>query len=309
MTTLYVHAGREGPAWQALFERAAPQWRVLAWPADIDRPQVDLIACWRPPTDFFRGFTALKAVFAFGAGINHLLARPDLPPGVPLVRLTDAGMAAQMAEYALYGVLHWQRGMGAYAAQQARAEWRPLPPRPRADVRVGVLGLGAIGGVVAGTLAGLGYATSGWSRGPRELAGVRCVHGAAALDPLLEGSDVLVNLLPSTPETVRLLDRARLARLPAGAMVVHASRGDQLDTAALLELLDAGRLGGALLDVFETEPLPADSPLWRHPLVRITPHVAAITVPETSVAQIVAKARALLSGQAVEGVVDRARAY
>ena len=309
MTTLYVHAGREGPAWQALFERAAPQWRVLAWPAEVDRGQVDFIACWRPPTDFFRGCTALKAVFAFGAGINHLLARPDLPAGVPLVRLTDAGMAAQMAEYALYGVLHWQRGIGTYAAQQARAEWRPGPLRLRADVRVGVLGLGAMGRVVAGTLAGLGYATSGWSRGPHELAGVDCVHGATALDPLLQRTDVLVNLLPSTPETVHLLDRARLARLPAGAFVVNASRGDQLDAAALLELLDAGHLAGALLDVFETEPLPADSPLWRHPLVRITPHVAAITVPATSVAQIVAKARALLSGQAVEGVVDRVRAY
>jgi glyoxylate/hydroxypyruvate reductase A len=309
VTTLYLHAGREGPAWQALFARAAPEWQVHAWPAEVDRAQVDFIACWRPPTDFFLGFDALRAVFAFGAGINHLLARPDLPPAVPLVRLTDAGMAAQLAEYALYGVLHWQRDMGVYAAQQVRAEWRPRPPRLRAAVRVGVLGLGAIGAVVASTLASLGYATSGWSRSPRALPGVRCVHGAAALEPLLAQTDVLVNLLPSTAETRLLLDLARLSRLPAGAFVVSAARGDQLDAGALLQLLDRGHLAGALLDVFETEPLPGDSPLWLHPAVRITPHVAAITLPEVSVAQIVAKARALLAGQTVEGVVDRARAY
>ena len=309
MTTLYLHAGREGPAWQERFERAAPEWRVLAWPAEVDRAEVDFIACWRPPSGFFQGFDALRAVFAFGAGINHLLARPDLPASVPLVRLTDAGMAEQMAEYALYGVLHWQRDMGAYAAQQARAQWQPLPPRLRSTVRVGVLGLGAIGSVLAGTLATLGYATSGWSRGARAVPGVDCVHGAAALDPLLARSDVLVNLLPSTPETRLLLDAARLSRLPAGAFVVCASRGDQLDAAALVALLDRGHLAGALLDVFETEPLPEDSPLWRHPAVRITPHVAAITLPEVSVAQIVAKARALLAGRAIDGMVDRARAY
>jgi glyoxylate/hydroxypyruvate reductase A len=166
-----------------------------------------------------------------------------------------------------------------------------------------------MGGAVAQALAGLGYACGGWSRTARTLDGVRCQHGADGLDALLETSDVLFNALPSTADTRGLLDRARLARLPRGAMLVNASRGDQLDAVALVDLLDAGHLSGALLDVFAVEPLPADSPLWSHPRITITPHVAATTLPAPSVAQIVANLRRSLAGEPLRGVVDRARGY
>ncbi len=154
-----------------------------------------------------------------------------------------------------------------------------------------------------------GYPVAGWSRSPKSVPGVRCVHGPDALAPLLAQSDVLVNVLPTTPQTRNLLDRARLSRLPRGAYVINCSRGDQLDADALVALLDAGHLGGALLDVFAVEPLPPDRPLWRHPKVRITPHIAAITLPEPSVAQIVANIRALEAGELPSGVVDRSRSY
>ena len=309
MSTLLVHAGRNGPLYRSLFERAAPGLEVVAWPDPVEPARVDYVAGWKRPDGFVASSTNLKAMFALAAGVDRLLARPDLPAHVPLVRLLDAGMAGQMADYALYGVLDHQRRMLEYGAQQSRREWKTLPPRVRADLRVGVLGIGAIGGAIATALARWGYAVSGWSRSPKSLPGVRCVHGDGALDALLAGADVLVNVLPTTAQTRNLLDGARLSRLPRGAYVINCSRGDQLDAAALVELLDAGHLDGALLDVFAVEPLPPDSPLWRHPKVRITPHIAAITLPEPSVRQIVANIRALESGRPMTGIVDRQQSY
>lgn len=309
MSVLYVHAGDESAAYRDLFARDLPGLRCLAYPEPVDTADVAFVACWNPPPGFFAPLTALRAVFALGAGVDRLIARPDLSPQVPVVRLLDAGMAAQMAEYALLGVLLRQRHLLDYRAQQQQSVWRRHPPLARADLGVGVLGLGEMGGAVATTLSALGYAVRGWSRSQRAIAGVATHHGMDTLDTVLAHSDVLVNALPSTVETRSLLDHTRLSRLPRGAFVVNASRGDQLDAEALRSLLDAGHLGGALLDVFTTEPLPADDPLWRHPRVVVTPHVAATTLPEPSVRQITDNIRRMLAGDAPLGLVDRARGY
>ncbi len=309
MSVLRLHAGDDGPLWRALFAEHAPDIACSTWPEPVDPAAVAWVACWNPPAGFFAELSNLRAVFALGAGVERLLARDDLAPHVPIVRLLDAGMAEQMVEYALLGVLGWQRRLPDYRVQQAHAQWHKFPPMARVDTRVGVLGLGRMGGAVAQALPGLGYSCSGWSRTPRMLDRVRCLHGTEGLDALLETSDVLINTLPSTAGTRGLLDRARLARLPRGAMLVNASRGDQLDAVALVDLLDAGHLSGALLDVFAVEPLPADSPLWSHPRITITPHVAATTLPAPSAAQIVANLRRSLAGEPLQGVVDRARGY
>jgi glyoxylate/hydroxypyruvate reductase len=306
---LLVHAADASGRWQEALATALPDVEVIAAPSEAAAGTVDFFAGWNPPAGFFAPLSALRAVFALGAGVDAFLRRPDLAAHVPLLKLGDAGMAAQMLEYALLGVLAWQRHLPAYSAQQSRAEWRALPPTSRADTRVGVLGLGAIGAEVAAGLARFGYTVGGWSRSVHSIDGVRCVSGAEALHALLERSDVLVNLLPSTPRTRGLLDHALLGRLPRGACVVNASRGDQLDVDALLELLDSGHLSSAQLDVFATEPLPRHSPLWRHPKVRITPHVAAITLLEPAVAQIRDNLQCLLDGQSMSNVVDRARGY
>lgn len=309
MSVLLVYAGDEGERLRALLAAAAPGLEVVAWPTSVPAARVAMIACWQPPPGFFLQFTRLRVVFALGAGVDRLVARDDLPARIPIVRLLDAGMAEQMVEYALYGVLTWQRRMLDYRDRQSRRQWHRQPPIARAQTRVGVLGLGVMGGAVATALAEMSYPTFGWSRRARDLEGVHCVHGADALGPLLENTDVLINALPSTPDTRKLLDRARLARLPPGAFVVNASRGDQLDADALLALLDAGRLSGALLDVFDGEPLATDSPLWRHPRVIVTPHVAATTLAEPSVRQIVANLQRLAAGEPLSGVVDRGRGY
>ena len=306
---LLVAAGDASARWRAAFAAALPEVEVLGPELPADPAAVEYVAAWRPPDGLFARLPRLRAVFALGAGVDGLLARSDLLPSVALLKLADAGMAAQMLEYALIGVLAWQRRLGEYALLQQRRQWQPLPPRQRHEVRVSVLGLGRIGSEVASGLARLGYGTSGWSRSVHAIEGVHCCSGDAALADLLPRTDVLVNMLPSTAQTRGLLGRRQLALLPRGANVVHASRGDQLDAAALLELLDSGHLGAAWLDVFATEPLPPDSPLWTHPRVHITPHVAAVTLVEPAVAQVADNLRRLLRGQSPANQVDRARGY
>jgi glyoxylate/hydroxypyruvate reductase A len=308
MDSIFLYTGRSSGEWRQRFEAAAPEFRWLAWPEIEQAAEATAMVGWNPPAGLFRELPKLRLVHALGAGVDGFLLRPDLPD-VPLARLLDAGMAEQMVEYALLGVLIWQRRLPLYAAQQREAKWWQWPARERRTVRVGVLGLGQMGGAVVRGLAGLGYPVAGWSRTPRQLQGIETLHGGAGLDALLARSDVLISMLPSTPDTRGLLDHARLSRLPEGAMLVNAARGDQLIAEDLVSLLDAGHLSAALLDVFASEPLPKDSPLWTHPQVTITPHVAALTVPDPSVQQVVENLRRWQSGAPLLGLVDRGRGY
>jgi glyoxylate/hydroxypyruvate reductase len=309
METLLVVAAAETPVYRARFAQAMPDLHVVGTDEGFDPAAVDYVAGWHAAPGLFATLPGLRAVFALGAGVDALLARDDLPASLPLVRLLDAGMAEQMVEYALFGALTWQRRVHDYDLQQRHRLWRKQPPRTRGETAIGVLGLGSLGGAVAGELARFGYPVTGWSRRPREVDGVRCLHGDDGLVQLLGETDVLVNLLPSTPQTRGLLDRHRLGLLRPGAYLVQASRGDQFDHAALVDLIDDGCLGGALLDVFEREPLPTDSPLWTHPRIRITPHVAATTLVEPAVQQIADNIRRLRGGEPLQGVVDRRQDY
>ncbi|GAB3258756.1 2-hydroxyacid dehydrogenase [Chitinimonas naiadis] len=305
----YLHTPRDAELWRTLFQAALPEYQVCTEIDDVQATTLQYMAAWQPAEGVFSRFPALKAVFALGAGVDRFLNRTDLAPAVDLIRLTDAGMARQMTEYVLAGVLRYQRDFDLYAAQQAQACWLPQPGRAAEALRIGVLGLGEMGAAVAATLAQLGYCVTGWSRSERSVSGVHCVHGWDALEGLLAGIDVLVNILPNTPETHGLLSAKRLARLPAGAALINAGRGEQLDEQALLALLDSGHLRGAQLDVLNREPAQPDHPFWRHPKVVLTPHIAAKTLPGPSVQQIADKLRDVIAGRPVAGLVDRRRAY
>ena len=306
---LYLYTLDQPERYARLLREALPGETIACWPQEVDAAAVTHAAVWAPPEDFFARFPNLHTVFAMGAGVDKLLRRTDLAPHVRIVRLTDAGMAQQMTEYCLYGVLHYQRQMDRYARQQRERQWNPLDTRLARDVRVGILGLGELGGKVAQDLARLGYRVAGWSRRPRDIAGIRCLHGEAGLRELLPQTDVLFCVLPSTPETRHLLDAELLALLPADAALINAGRGSLIDETALLARLDAGLLRFALLDVFAEEPLPESHPFWNHPRVILTPHVAADTVPEEAARQIAANVRAQAAGQPMNGVVDRQRGY
>ena len=309
--------------WQAAMQAALAAhgvqatllWRDAAG-TDVDpaAAQADVALVWKPPAALFDEQRNLTLIFNLGAGVDALLALPNLPRQVPLLRLEDAGMSEALAEYVLAAVLRVYRGFDRYAVQQRAGQWQPQPLRERGAFQVGVLGLGVIGGAIARALARHGFAVRGFARSEREIDGVQCLAGP--LDPavpacarFLDGLDVLVGVLPLTGSTRGALSAALFARLARGAHLVNVGRGAHLVESDLLAALDAGQLGGATLDVFAQEPLPAAHPFWSRPDILITPHVSAETQLAPSAAQIASKIAAWQRGHPVSGVVDPLRGY
>lgn len=294
--------------WVAALSPRLPEAQVFAWRGGAE-PIADYAVGWQPPADFFSRQTALHAFFSASAGVDHLLRHPGLPPALPLVRLEDAGMGAQMAHYCLLEVLRLQRRSSDFEALQREATWRELRVEAPADWPVGVLGLGVLGTQVAETIASAGFPVRGYSRRPRVVEGVACFDAALGLRAFLSGCRIAIVLAPLTPATEGLLDDERLSWLPRGAWLVNVARGGLLVEQALLDALDRGHLAGATLDVFREEPLPPSHPFWRHPKIRITPHVSAVTLVEASAGQVAAKLREMRRGATVGGIVDRERGY
>lgn len=298
--------------WLDALAAALPEAALWAWSPQNAARQADYAVVWAPTAEMLASQHSLKAVFNIGAGVDGILKLPELPRllgGALIVRLNDAGMAAQMAEYVCHEVIHHTRDFARYEAQQRESVWKRLAPIHRADWPVGVMGLGSIGQRVAQALAAFDYPVMGWSRGHKSLAGIHTFAGHEELDSFLAATRILVCVLPHTADTAGILNAAALGRLQAGAYVVNVARGAHLVEEDLLAQLASGHVAGASLDVFREEPLPAAHPFWCHPRVRITPHVSAITLRTESAAQIAAKIRALQAGAMVDGIVDLARGY
>lgn len=288
-------------------KRLKPEWEYDAWP---DSTGANYAIVWKPPKSLFESNPQLKGAVNYGAGVDAILAMDSVPRHIPIIRLEDAGMAQQMAEYALYGVLHHHRHMQVYAAQQRDRVW--LQHEDRANlVRpvVGVMGLGEMGGHVARKIAAFGYEVRGWSKSKRDVEGVRCFSGASQFDEFLSGTNALVCMLPLTEGTRYVINAKSLGTLPRGSFLVNAGRGAHMVEADVLAALGSGQLAGGLLDVFATEPLPTDNPLWAHPNVIVTPHVAATTPIRDACAQIIDKIERLERGEIVSGIVDRNIGY
>ena len=294
--------------WHDVMQAALPQYEVLAWDAAAQATGARYAVVWMPPEELFRRETGLQAVFNLGAGVDHLMSLPSLPD-IPVLRLEDAGMAAQMAEYVIHSLASLSRGFDAYAMQQANGRWAPLPVMRYEDWPVGVMGLGKLGSHVACAVAELGYPVAGWARRAQQLDGVQVYHGAAQFADFLGRSRVLVNLLPLTPQTTGIIDSSLLKQLRPNAVVINIARGGHVVDADLLAALDSGQVQAAVLDVFNQEPLPPDHPYWVHPRVRITPHVAATTMEHHAVAQVSEGIRRLEQGEAVDGLVGRDTGY
>jgi glyoxylate/hydroxypyruvate reductase len=297
----------------ALFAAALPEARVDRHepdrPAAASAPQADYVVAAYPSKTLFAEQTSPKAVFTVSAGVGHVLRMPNVPREVPLIRVEDAGMAPQMIRYVLTAAMRLVQRLDTYGRQQRDEQWVQHPPRAPAQITAGVMGLGVIGGAVARALAAQNFAVRGHARTRKQIEGVRCHAGDGELDAFLDGLDLLVNMLPSTPATTGVLNRANMMRLADGAHVVNVGRGDALVEEDLLALLDAGKLSGATLDVFRKEPLPPGHPFWQRPEITVTPHVSALTIPDETVAQVAAKIRCLERGERVSGVIDYARGY
>jgi glyoxylate/hydroxypyruvate reductase len=299
-------------AWIAGLQRELPAAEITAWQPGA--PPVDHAVVWAPPQQFIDEQPQLRGLFNIGAGVDALL-KLRVPSTTRIVRLDDAGMSVQMAEYVVHALVRHVREFDVYEADAREGTWSFRKPRPRRDFPVGVMGLGVLGQRVAKAVAQFEFPVNGWSRSPRQVEGVRCFSGAEGFDAFLAASRVLVCLLPLTPDTRGVLCRKTLLTLHGGrpgGYLINVARGQHLVEADLIALLDDGPLAGATLDVFEVEPLPPAHPFWRHPKITVTPHASARTLREESIAQIAAKIRTVEAGGAFDdlpGIVDPRRGY
>lgn len=295
--------GQWGPGeasdWLAHLRHALPEETIDDNLAGVDPAGIDIAVVANPPPGSLANLPGLRLIQSLWAGVDRLLADPSLPPRVPVARMVDPAMNAAMAETALWAVLALHRGFFAYAHQQRQGLWQALPQPRAGEWRVAVLGLGQMGGAVVARLQAQGYAVQGW----------RAADGPAALPPLLAASHTVVNLLPLTPATRGLLDARFFAAMAPGASLVNLARGAHVVEADLLAALEAGQVSHAVLDVFQTEPLPAGHPFWTHARVTVLPHAAAQTDPRSAASVVAANVRALRAGRPLAHQVDRERGY
>ncbi|HWZ41619.1 MAG TPA: glyoxylate/hydroxypyruvate reductase A [Bradyrhizobium sp.] len=314
---LLIHGGTENwspERWKARFDQVCRDRRVFLLPAaEFDPAEVHYAAVWKPVPGELAAFPNLKVIFNLGAGVDALMADKTLP-GVPLVRVSVADLTDRMAEYVVLHVLmHHRQELYLRESQRVR-RWAPKYQWPASAISIGIMGLGTLGANAAEVLTRIGFRVAGWSRGAKQIEGVECFHGEDGLETFLRRTDILVCLLPLTPDTRHLLNRNIFARLnrtgPMGAPVlINAGRGGLQNEADLLACLDDGTLGAASLDVFSQEPLPAESRFWTHPKVVLTPHNAADTDPDEISKYVARQIERFEAGAALENVVDRNRGY
>ncbi|MFD1110170.1 2-hydroxyacid dehydrogenase [Pseudoroseomonas ludipueritiae] len=312
MLLLVKSGGEKAVAeWQACFRKADPRIEVRSW-ADpsVDPADVRYVMVWEPEAGRFPAMSGLRAVFSSAAGVDHITCVPDWPRHLPLIRMGGEETAQRMGEYIAWACLTLLRETRVFALAQAERCWAnresPFSARQRT---IGIMGLGNLGQAAARMLQGLNFTVRGWSRGRKDIPGVRSFAGAEELPEFLAGTDILVSLLPSTPETTGLIDAALLARLPAGAGLVSAGRGQHVVEPDLIAALDSGHLSGAVMDVFATEPLPPESPLWTHPKVTVTPHVASQATRQDRAAYVAQAIAAQEAGLPLPNVYDPERGY
>ena len=301
------------PGWDALGREtfASPHFQAILYGRDEFAPDsIDYFVGFRPEPGFLKSLTNLKAVISLGAGVDGFLKDPDFPRHIPLVRCVDPNLAREMSEYVAMHVLILHRHQRFFDAAQAEHKWRQkMMTRGPGDTRIGVLGLGTMGSLIAQRLLAFDFQLLGWSRSRKSVDGVKSFAGAEELPAFLSQCDMLVCTLPLTPDTRGILNAAHFAQMPKGAAVINVARGQHLIEEDLIAALDSGHLAAAVLDVFQTEPLPDNSPIWRHPRITATPHIAGITAPAAALAHVEDTIRRAESGQPLINVVDLTRGY
>lgn len=305
----YISRDTDGQLWKKAFE-------VALGPVDFrtldklgDKADIEVALAWKPPAGLIASFPNVKLIVSLGMGVDHLLADDKLPEGVPITRIMDDGLVGQMSEYAIYWALRHHRDIDKYAASQRAKQWKVEDFVDTLHRRIGILGLGTIGQDTAKKIAALGFPTAGWSRTQKTLPDIETFHGPDGLGRLLARSDILINVLPLTRDTKGLLDAKLFAALPKGANLINMARGGHVVDDDLLAALDSGHLSGAVLDVFNTEPLPSEHRYWTHPKVHVTPHIAGATNPRTASPGVIENIKRARAGKPLLHAVDPKTGY
>ncbi len=304
----------DGLSWATAMQMACPGKIIRIWPEIGELNDVTYAAAWLPPANILRSLPNLRVIFSLGAGVDAILSDPTLPDGIPIVRVNDPDLTNRMSEYIVLHVLMHHRQHDRLQLQQHNKLWDNFKTHAASALTVGIMGLGVMGTDAATKLRMLGFNVIGWSRTPKQIAGVTCYASAAEFDAFLGETDILVSLLPATKGTDGIINRALINKLsrrgPLGAPVlINAGRGSQQNENDILAALDAGELHAVSLDVFRKEPLPASSPLWSHPRVTLTPHAAADSEPTVICEYISRQIVRFEAGLPLENVVDRKRGY
>lgn len=307
-TALFCSEYHDFEAWAPLLRRHVPGLDLRVWPDAGDEADIDILLTWTPPPDWQRRFPRLRLVHLLAAGVDHLVGQP-FPEGVLLARVSEARQISGLCDYVLAGILHFHRQMHLYRNDQAERVWRPRTPVAPSARRVGIMGLGSFGAACARRVADFGFSTRGWSRTPKELVGIETFHGGEGLDTFLDSCEIVVCMLPLTPLTRGILDRRLFAKLPADACIINVGRGSHCVDADLVAALEAGRLGGALIDVTDPEPLPPGHPFWTAPNLILTPHIGTRVNTESAARDVAANILRLGRGERLHNLVDRDRGY
>jgi glyoxylate/hydroxypyruvate reductase len=312
--SLLVAVTWETQPWVERFTRHLPDRDIVVLGEDFDRSAIRYVATWGPKPGSLSNLPNLEAIFSLGAGVDHLMSYPDLPD-VPIVRVAQDDLTHRMSEYMVLHCLMYLRDQRRFDEDQKAKRWKPDGAPPIAgDVRIGIMGFGVLGQDAARKLKTMGFDVAGWSRTPKSVEGFQVYAGEERLTPFLNRTDILIALMPLTPDTQGILSRSLFEKLArdgklGGPILINAGRGKLQVEADILSCLDDGTLKAATLDVFETEPLPEGSPLWTHPRVTITPHNSATSEPEATARYIAQQIRRHEAGEAFENTVDRARGY
>lgn len=310
MALLFICEGEDSTDWEAALRTEIPDLDFRVWPDKVGNPDdIDIALTWQPPRALLASFPNLKAILSLGAGVEHILRDPELQPGVPIARLIDPGLRTGMLEFVTMEVLRHHRREPEYRAQQQAGEWNLLRQKLSRDRRIGILGLGHLGAACGEMLVRFGFPVSGWARSGKEIPGITSYTGEEGLFSLLEQTDILICLLPLTPDTEDILDATTLGALPRGAALINAARGKHVVDDDLIEALDSGQLSGATLDVFREEPLPGDHPFWSHPKIIVYPHAAAWTLPESAAPVIADNIRRAHDETVLSGRINVRRGY
>lgn len=309
-STLVIHVrSARGAWWKSHLQSLLPDLDCRLWDEDYNPANVHYAVVWKPPTGGLKRFANLRCIVSIGAGIDHVLADTELPTNVPIIRTTGDDLTQRMREYVCLHVLRFHRDLPAIESAQAEGRWHNTVNPTAGNRRVGIMGLGKLGADSAQLLSGIGFDVVGWSRTERTMDGITTFAGTDGLNAFLNGTEILVCLLPLTSATRGILNQSLFDELPRGACLINVARGEHLVEADLLSALESGQLGSATLDVFQQEPLPVTHAFWQHPNILVTPHVASMIDPESGGKEIARNLTRFINGEPVDDLVDLQQGY